>query len=414
MRQSLTLAGPSWPRTLSFAAGVGMMVGSLLTIQHFFAANYPASIYEGSFCDINAFFNCDGSAHSRISQILGVPLGYFGLMVGGLVCIGALFPSERFERTNRSIALANGIGIVALLLYSVFGLGSLCILCSIYYVFGLMNLVLFARYGVRADGGGWMAGYAAPSVAILATFGVVTVGGGYGFHEFHDAKRDAQVGGVATRVVNQFYGLPIVEWPSTISPFWTAKATDRFEDAPIRIVEYGDFLCPDCEYLNVQLQRLKQEFAGKINAAFQFFPLDAQCNDIVDKDKHPGACDLSYMSAYDPAKFLAIHDEVFGNLQAAKAPEWRADFARRHGVEAALTDSATKELVHRIMQTGAEYEKTSEQYAHGIRSTPTMIINNRMIIGTFPYEQLRAIFQALVDEYEQGSREFIEHWVETP
>jgi hypothetical protein len=26
-----------------------------------------------------------------------------------------------------------------------------------------------------------------------------------------------------------------------------------------------------------------------------------------------------------------------------------------------------------------------------------MILNNRMVIGTFPYQQLRAIFQALVD-----------------
>jgi hypothetical protein len=41
-----------------------------------------------------------------------------------------------------------------------------------------------------------------------------------------------------------------------------------------------------------------------------------------------------------------------------------------------------------------------------------MIVNNRMIIGTLPYEQLRAIFQALVDEHEGGERRFIESWVE--
>jgi hypothetical protein len=110
---------------------------------------------------------------------------------------------------------------------------------------------------------------------------------------------------------------------------------------------------------------------------------------------------------------MQIHDEIFENLRAARDPEWRMELARRYGVEAALTDSATIELVHRIINTGAEYEKTSEQYAHGIRSTPTMIVNNRMIIGTFPYEQLRAIFQALVDEDERGAgRKFMEHWVE--
>ncbi|NNK47395.1 MAG: hypothetical protein HKP01_00835, partial [Gemmatimonadetes bacterium] len=90
---------------------------------------------------------------------------------------------------------------------------------------------------------------------------------------------------------------------------------------------------------------------------------------------------------------------------------WRADLARRHGVEAGPTDSATVARVAGQIATGAEYEKTSEQYAHGIRSTPTMIINNRMVIGTFPYEQLRAIFEALVAE-AAGDTRFMESWEE--
>jgi protein-disulfide isomerase len=132
---------------------------------------------------------------------------------------------------------------------------------------------------------------------------------------------------------------------------------------------------------------------------------------VVEKDKHPGACDLSYVAAYDPERFLEVHDEIFANMTAAKEPAWRDEFVSRTGLEAALTDSATQALVQEIIRTGTEYEKTSEDYANGIRSTPTMIINNRMVIGTFPYEQLRAIFQALVDEAETGGR-FLENWEE--
>ncbi len=62
------------------------------------------------------------------------------------------------------------------------------------------------------------------------------------------------------------------------------------------VIEYVDFLCPDCLYLTQQLDKLKKEFEGKINIAFQFFPLDAQCNSVVDKNFHPGACELSYMA----------------------------------------------------------------------------------------------------------------------
>ena len=147
-----------------------------------------------------------------------------------------------------------------------------------------------------------------------------------------------------------------------------------------------------------------------MNIAFQMFPLEGKCNDVVDKDLHPGACDVSLMAIHDPNKFLDIHDEIWDNFRAARTPGWREDLARRYRVEEALTDSTTMNMLQRMIQTGAEYEKTSDRFEHGIRSTPTLIVNNRMIIGTFPYEHLRAIFQALVDEKEQGER-FMGRWV---
>jgi protein-disulfide isomerase len=263
--------------------------------------------------------------------------------------------------------------------------------------------VLFWRYSTAA----WIA----PSVAVVATAAVVVGGGAYGVRLYHDARRDAQFGGAATRIVRQYYSLAPVQAPSVISPYWVLKATDRFEDAPIRIVAYEDLLCPDCKLLGDQIKRLEAEFAGKINMAFQFFPLEAKCNQVVAKDLHPGACDLAYIAAQDPAKFRAIYDEAFANIRDAREPAWREALARKHGVEAGFTDQKTHDLVSQILNTGAEYEKTSDQYAHGIRSTPTMIINGRMVIGTLPYEQLRALFQTLVDESAEAGSGFLERWV---
>jgi len=401
----------AWPRALNLISGIGLIVFSALTIDHFFAANYPETIFAGSFCDINAFFNCDSSAYSSIAAIVGVPLGYFGLVVGALVALGALFPSDAFDRTNAFIALLNAVGVVTLFSVSVFYLGSLCLLCSGYYFFSLVSFALFWKSvpSPQSPAPSGVQRFLRPSLKLLATAGVVTLAGAWAMAEYHGVRRQAQSGGVAAQVVEQFFRLEPVPWPSEISPLWTAKSTERFLDAPIHIVEYADPLCPDCRLLDEQLDQLKEEFAGKINVAFQFFPLEAACNDVVEKDLHRGACEVSYMAAYDPAKFPAMLDELFANTRAARAPEWRAEFAKRHGVEAALEDQPTKDLVHRLIRTGAEYEKTSEKFSHGIRSTPTMIINGRMVIGTLPVEQLRAIFQALVDEAE--GRRFMENWV---
>ncbi|UCC73801.1 MAG: thioredoxin domain-containing protein [Gemmatimonadota bacterium] len=389
-----------------------MAVFSIMTIDHFYAANFPESIFEGSFCDISAFFNCDASAYASIAAIAGVPIGYFGLFVGTLVALGTVLPSASFERTNKTISLLNAVGVVALFLYAVFFLGSLCLLCTGFYVFSLISFFLFWKFGIDGEKG-YTASWFRPSVKLLATFAVLVLFGAYGFTFYTDARRLAQSGGVAARAVKEYYNLSAVEWPSFISPFWAVKSTESFEDAPIRIVEYGDLLCSDCLVLYRQLKELKADFEGKMNIAFQFFPLEASCNDVVEKDLHPGACDVSYMAAYDPDKFLAIHDEIFENFRLARRnEEWRAELARRYEVEAALGDSATIALVDRMIQTGREYEKTHERYSHGIRSTPTMIVNNRMIIGTLPVEQLRAIFQALVDEHESGGRRFMENWLE--
>ena len=90
--------------------------------------------------------------------------------------------------------------------------------------------------------------------------------------------------------------------------------------------------------------------------------------------------------------------------------EWRAEFAERHCLAGAPEDPDTRELVHRIIETGREFDRTSDEFSHGIRSTPTMIINGRMVIGTLPYEQLRAIVQALIMRSEKDG-EFMENWV---
>ncbi len=411
MRRSLTLDGFNLPALMSLLSGIGMAVSSVLTIDHFFAANYPESIFEGSFCDISAFFNCDSSAYSVISAILDVPLGYFGLVVGLLVALGAVFPSAEFERSNKAISAVNALGVLVLLGYSVLYLGSLCLLCSGYYLFSLISFFLFARFGVPRDGS-VLRRYLAPSIRHLLVFALVGAIGAYGIREYHGLKKEAQSGSVASRIVKQFHSLDEVPLPSRLSPFWSIRSTERFEDAPIYIVEFGDFLCSDCLFLFQQMQRLKTEFAGKMNVAFQHFPLEAKCNDVVEKDKHPGACELAYITSYDSTRFEQIHDEIFENFEAAKDPAWRAALAEEYSATAAVNDSATVATVHGLIETGREYDKTSDRYEHGIRSTPTLIINGRMIIGTLPYEQLRAIFQSIVDEAE-GSSRFIENWEDT-
>jgi protein-disulfide isomerase len=241
----------------------------------------------------------------------------------------------------------------------------------------------------------------------------LTLVGAVGVHSYHQAKIEAQGGGVANKIVQQYFNLPKVENPSIISPNYTIQSAENFEDAPIRIIEYADFQCPDCLKLKKDFDSIKKEFGDKMNVVFQHFPLDGKCNSVVNKDRHPNACALSLISAHDPDKFLAIHNEIFDNFEKTRDSEWVKELARKHGLEEALTDEQTMELVQSIINTGKEYKPTSDRYQYGIRSTPTMIINERMIIGTLPKVQLRAILKAILDQQGEGKEKgpsFIEDW----
>jgi hypothetical protein len=115
------------------------------------------------------------------------------------------------------------------------------------------------------------------------------------------------------------------------------------------------------------------------------------------------------MAAHDPDKFKAIHDETWAAWPEPRNEEWRQALAERHGVQAGVDDPETQAFVQRMIQTGKEYEKTSDEFSYGIRSTPTMILNGRMVIGTLPYGQLKAIIEAILAQAEGGNR-FIENW----
>jgi protein-disulfide isomerase/uncharacterized membrane protein len=411
MQRSLTLRGWTLTRGLSLGLGTAMAVVAALTVEHFFAVRFPDSIAAAAACEPDSFFRCGDSANAAVSALYGAPIGVFGFVVGALLVIGALLPSAPLERTNRTISYVNAVLATGLVVYSIAGLRSLCPLCTSYGVLAVTSAGLFLRRGIDSDAGGPYQRYLAAPPAHMAVFGVAVLLAGWAGSLYHDARRGAERGVATTQIVTQFLALEKGADPSFISPYWVMRSTERFEDAPLRVVEYSDFMCSDCRYLAEQVHLLEQEFTGRINWVYQFFPLEAVCNDVVEKDKHPGACDLAYIAAYRPERFREVKDEIFTNWNRTRDPGWRAELARRHSADAALTDSATVATVHRLIRTGTEYEQTSAQFAHGIRSTPTLIVNGRMIIGTLPYAQLRAILQAALDEETGRGRNFLENWV---
>lgn len=166
-------------RVSVFIAAVAMGVFSILTLQHYFATNYPVGGAASICSEASPLLNCAAAASSPIAAIAQIPIGYFGLCVAMLFAVGAIIGTDQFEGTNRLIALVNVVGVVGLFLYSLLHVHAICPLCAGYYVSSIVAfLCLFARKRFLRF-----------SIQHLAAWVLVAAIGAWGMREYHEARK---------------------------------------------------------------------------------------------------------------------------------------------------------------------------------------------------------------------------------
>src|SRR4051794_4042673 len=84
--------------------------------------------------------------------------------------------------------------------------------------------------------------------------------------------------------------------------------------APVTVVEYGDFECPNCKQAAPGVKLLLQRFPGRVRMVWRHFPLE---------EVHPHALHAALASEVAAAqgKFWPMHDLLFENqrhLEPAK------------------------------------------------------------------------------------------------
>jgi protein-disulfide isomerase/uncharacterized membrane protein len=147
--------------------------------------------------------------------------------------------------------------------------------------------------------------------------------------------------------------------------------------APVKVVEYSDFMCPYCRSLAAALTQFVPQAGGRVVVYFKNYPLDATCNPKLPQSTHPGACNLALGSvcAQRQGKFEAYHDKVFSSELRNPQP---ADVVRLAGeaglnalaVQGCLDDPKTKEAL--VAQIG-------EGNQLGVSATPTLYVNGKKL-----------------------------------
>jgi len=155
------------------------------------------------------------------------------------------------------------------------------------------------------------------------------------------------------------------------------------ENAPITLVEYGDFECPYCGRAYGILKELQEDLGPQLRLVYRHFPLATI---------HPHAEDAALTSeaAAEQGKFWEMHDLLFENQKDLEIGDLE-DYARTLGLDVARLEESLK--------TRKLFPRIKEDFLSGVRSgvngTPTFFINGARHNGSFEYPVLiRAIQQA--------------------
>jgi protein-disulfide isomerase len=155
------------------------------------------------------------------------------------------------------------------------------------------------------------------------------------------------------------------------------------EHAPVTLVEYGDFECPNCRQAAPAVKQLVGRFAGKVRLAWRHFPLE---------DVHPHALHaaLAAEAAGAQGKFWQMHDLLLAHQDHLKDKQLHG-YADQLELDIARFDEDLKEA--RYLQRVREHIDGARK--SGARGTPTFFLNGGIIDASFGLQRLHDAVERL-------------------
>ena len=153
-------------------------------------------------------------------------------------------------------------------------------------------------------------------------------------------------------------------------------------DAPVTLVEYGDYQCPYCGQAEVVLRELLEAFGDELRYVWRHLPLN---------DVHPNAqmaAEAAEAAAAQGA-FWAMHDVLLANQDGLMPFE-----LRRHAQALGLDVERFVDELHRRAHLDRVTEDVASADASGVAGTPTFFINGSRHHGGYDVTTLAAAVRA--------------------
>ncbi len=265
-------------------------------------------------CSISERVDCISVALSPYSQIIGLPNSVFGIAFHSaaiLLVALQLFMKRRVFRHSRNylfiLAAAGSAYSIYLALVSSFALRTFCIWCTALY---LVNIILFFLALFSLDGAREFAGQFVEDGRALVQDGPVF------------AVLMAGTAAIIVALVYQSWRLDVamqkkLELSLGDRKFDLELAGDPAmgpATAPITIVEFTDYECPNCARLHFVLKQVRHKYGPRVRVIYKSFPIYKDCNAYLGISAHPHACEAAYATecAHKFGVFEQYVDKLFG------------------------------------------------------------------------------------------------------
>jgi protein-disulfide isomerase len=152
-------------------------------------------------------------------------------------------------------------------------------------------------------------------------------------------------------------------------------------EAPVTLVEYGDYECPYCGAAYPIVKELQARLGEKLRFVFRNFP-------ITTSHPHAQQAAEAAEAAASQGRFWEMHDVLYENQKRLRDPDLRA-YAEQLGLDREKFDEDLAEHVHAA--------RIREDFMSGVRSgvngTPTFYINGSRHDDSYEADTLLAALQ---------------------
>ena len=170
--------------------------------------------------------------------------------------------------------------------------------------------------------------------------------------------------------------------------------------APVVVVEFADYECPYCQQVNPDLQKLEEQYKGKVAFAYKDTPLPMH--------PHAEKASEAALCAGTQGRYWEYHDLLFASKQY-DVPE-----LKQHARQLNLDGTAFDQCLDTGAQAGAVKAQLAEFEKFGLSGTPSFFINGRFLSGAVDYATLHSIVEQELATARQPKKEAGQVGIATP